>query len=191
MSFFKIMSDCSLVKLYKLPQQQRMTSPGRSVKQRQRQSRVGVDGYGRFGSDEGEEMWVLELVTLVSVPQQQRRRLFLFYGRQNERAVLYGRQPGADEAERRADVQGTAGHVKPLQGRTPATPPWLQHWQHAWHTTLPLHASYAATVQHCSSPRPGRFPASAPHCCHQMSCSLPSAGTNCGKHRSQCQAGMA
>lgn len=57
---------------------------------------MGMDG---FGSDEREEMWVLELVTLVSVPQQQRRRLFLFYGRRNERAVLYGRQSGVDDSE--------------------------------------------------------------------------------------------
>lgn len=50
----------------------------------QRQSGAAVDGYGWFGSDEGEEMWVLELVTLVSVPRQQSRGVFLFGGGQNE-----------------------------------------------------------------------------------------------------------
>lgn len=76
-----------------------------SERETDRQSRAGVDGYGQFGSDKWEEMWVLELVTLVSFPKQQSRSLFLFYSRQNERLVLYCRQSGTDRSRRASRAQ--------------------------------------------------------------------------------------
>lgn len=94
-------------------------------------------------------MGVLEPVALVSVPQQQSRRLFLFYVRQNERAVLYSRQPG----EAQAEAGGRPGHswtrkAPPGQGLLPHHPALCT-------TLLLLHASSPATVQRCSSPRAG------------------------------------
>lgn len=137
--------------------------------------------YRRFGLDEGEEMWVLELVTSVSVPPQPRRRFFLFCGRQNERVVLYSRQSGADEAE----TGSCPGHSWTFKsppgqdlhrpgcstGNMPGTP-------RCYCTTLLFSSGWHVSCQ-CTTLLPS------------MSCSQPSTGTNCGKHRSQCQAGMA
>lgn len=81
---------------------------------RPRESGAAVDGYGWFGSDEGEEMWVLELVTFVSVPWQQSRRWFLF--RMKERCCTEGNL--VQTSLERAGFQGTAG---PGQGLLPAT----------------------------------------------------------------------
>lgn len=64
----------------------------------------------------------------------------------------------AQARSKRADVQDTAGLAKP------PPPPSLAHHAAA---AAAAPASYAATVQHCSSPQAAVFPASAPHCCHQ------------------------
>lgn len=93
------------LKLLQQQSQEKDKSRQESERETDRQSRSGVDGYGQFGSDEWEEIWVLELVTLVSFPKQKRRRLFLFYRRQNERAVLYSRQSGTDRSRRKSRAQ--------------------------------------------------------------------------------------
>lgn len=66
---------------------------------------------------------MLELVTLVSVLQRQSRRLLLVLGGQNERAVLYGRQPDTNEAEagRRPGHSWTC-EAPPGQGLLPRRP---------------------------------------------------------------------
>lgn len=68
-------------------------------------------------------MWVLELVTLVSVLQRQSRRLLLVLGGQNERAVLYGRQPDTNEAEAgRRPGHSWTREAPPGQGLLPRRP---------------------------------------------------------------------
>ena len=66
---------------------------------------------------------MLELVTLVSVLQRQSRRLLLVLGGQNERAVLYGRQPDTDEAEAgRRPGHSWTREAPPGQGLLPRRP---------------------------------------------------------------------
>ena len=66
---------------------------------------------------------MLELVTLVSVLQRQSRRLLLVLGGQNERAVLYGRQPDTNEAEAgRRPGHSWTREAPPGQGLLPRRP---------------------------------------------------------------------
>lgn len=116
-------------------------------------SRATVDGYGWFGLDEGEEMWLLELVTLVSVPQRQSRGLFLFEGRQNERVVLYT-ESGVDQLWTRHWSRAQLGlhRAPPGQGLLPAalTACLPQHFA-ASHRENPTVATTGVGLTTCST----------------------------------------
>lgn len=92
----------------------RQVQAGERGRDRRRESRAAADGWGRSGSDGGEEMWVLELVALVSVGEEKVVS-FLQAGAMKEPCCTAGRL--ARTGPRRADVQDTAGREKPPPGR--------------------------------------------------------------------------